>query len=168
MPGDPNHSASVGARPSWLPHPVLLEAQPGPLQQTQGYAYAFLVRCLGPLSNSVGLLIALEALPDTGTAPSHRSRALWRMVLGLGWVTLSRHSSTFLQQLRPFHTYFASKTSSHLIQLFRGMIPPPQNLYVLYRLPVHKDSIVYTTFCLFRNSLYVRFDFRYNDQLHDR
>jgi len=78
---------------------------------------------------------------------------------GLAWVTLSRHSSLFFSNCALFDTYFASKTPSHLIQLFRGIIPPPQNLYVLYRLPVHKDSIVYTTFCLFRNSLYVRFDF---------
>jgi hypothetical protein len=103
---------------------------------------------------------SLEALPDTGTAPSHRSEGnvedgagAWPGLLYLVIPLL------FFSNCALFDTYFASKTSSHLIQLFRGIIPPLQNLYVLYCLPVHKDSIVYTTFCLFRNSLYVHLDF---------
>jgi hypothetical protein len=46
---------------------------------------------------------SLEALPDTGTAPSHRSEGNVEDGAGAwAWVTLCRRSSAFLQQLRPF------------------------------------------------------------------
>jgi hypothetical protein len=76
MPGDPNHSASVGARPSWLPHPVLPRGAARSPSTNPGVCICIpgeVFGALWPLSNSVGLLVALEALPDTGTAPSHRS-----------------------------------------------------------------------------------------------